>query len=54
MISGTVTHPKDLQPAIDALTTKGRMYLRELAQGQEPQPWMIAKAADYEREHGKP
>lgn len=52
MIEGKVTPPKDLTPAIEALGGKGKEYLRELADGGDVQPWMIAKAADYER-YGK-
>ena len=52
MIEGKVTHPEDLQPAIDALGEKGKAYLKALSGSEKIQPWMIAKAADFEREHG--
>ena len=47
--TGKVTPPKDLQPAIDALGSRGRSYLRGLSQGQTITPLMLAKAADFER-----
>jgi len=50
-ISGTFTPPKDLQPAIDALGSKGKkrlLYLVRLNNGKMT-PDLIAKAADYER-----
>lgn len=46
---GTVLPPQDLGPAIDALTEKGRDYLDTLAGDGTIEPWMIAKAADWER-----
>lgn len=51
-MEGIVTPPKDLQPAIDALSEKGKAYLTALSGGQKVLPWMIAKAADWERENG--
>lgn len=48
-LQGTVTPPKDLQPAIDALGPRGRSYLKGLAQGDKITPKMLAKAADFER-----
>jgi hypothetical protein len=49
IVAGKVEPPKDLQPAIDALSETGRNYLKALAAGENIHPWMIAKAADYER-----
>ena len=53
-ISGKVTYPDDLQPAIDALGKQGRFRLEQLKKENENklEPWMIAKAADFERLHG--
>jgi hypothetical protein len=51
--TGTVTHPEDLTPAIEALGPVGRDHLLRLAGGRKVEPWMIAKAADYEN-YGKP
>lgn len=50
-VSGRVTPPKDLTPAIDALGDRGKAYLRALAapHGGVVTPQMIAKAADYDR-----
>ena len=50
-VTGTVTPPDDLQPAIDALTDKGREYLNKLLEehGGVVTPWMLAQSADYER-----
>ena len=48
-IMGTVTPPKDLQPAIDALGQRGRSYLKGLAQTDKITPKMLAQAADFER-----
>ena len=48
-VQGKVTPPDDLQPAIDALTSKGRSYLKGLAQNDPITPQMLAKAADFER-----
>ena len=53
MMSGIVTPPDDLQPAIDALGPKGRLRLTELAQGKTITPHMLAKAADHGRENGE-
>ena len=50
---GTVTPPNDLEPAIKALTDKGRRYLNELCEGREVKPADIAKAADFERDDGE-
>jgi hypothetical protein len=49
LMYGTVLPPQDLGPAIDALTEKGRDYLDTLAGDGTIEPWMIAKAADWER-----
>ena len=50
-LSGRVTPPDDLRPAIDALTPEGRQRLADLTEknGGFIKPWMIAQAADYER-----
>ena len=48
-MSGTVTPPEDLQPAIDALTPKGLAWLKERTKGREVLPADIAKAFDFER-----
>ena len=50
-MTGKVTPPADLQPAIDALGSKGKSYLKGLSQGKI-EPWMIAQAADHEN-YGK-
>ena len=47
-VTGKVTPPADLQPAIDALGPKGKSYLKGLSQGTI-EPWMLAQAADFER-----
>lgn len=47
--AGTVTHPDDLQPAIDKLTETGRAWLEQRTEGREVMPRDIALAADYER-----
>jgi len=52
-LSGTVTPPDDLQPAIDALGPKGLAYLIVNAQGDDVTPEMLAQAADHGREHGE-
>jgi len=52
-MSGTVTPPDDLQPAIDALGPKGRSYLKGLAQNDPITPHMLARAADHGRLHGE-
>jgi len=54
-ITGTVTPPDDLQPAIDALGPIARGYLEAWIEEMEGQvtPRMIAQAADYGREHGE-
>ena len=57
MLQATVTPPEDLTPAIEALGTVGRDYLDRLMQQHDvdtPDPWMLAKAADYGRLHGEP
>ena len=46
---GVVTPPDDFQPAIDALTDKGREWLYERTEGRDVTPEDLAKAADYER-----
>jgi hypothetical protein len=50
-IAGTFTPPKDLRPAIESLTPKGRQKLADLVDenGGIIETWMIARAADYER-----
>ena len=48
-VTGTVTPPDDLQPAIDALGPKGKSYLKGLTGDKEITPTMLAKAADFER-----
>jgi hypothetical protein len=51
-MSGTVTPPDDLQPAIDALGPAGREHLIRLlveAGNSNPTPDMLAKAADHDR-----
>ena len=49
VISGVVTPPKDLQPAIDALGPMGSAYLKALAAGGKITPLLLAQAADFER-----
>jgi hypothetical protein len=46
---GKVTPPKDLGPAIEALTDKGREFLQKETKGRKITPPDIARAADYER-----
>ncbi len=48
-MGGTVTHPDDLQPAIDALTEMGRAWLLKRCQGREITPADLALAGDFER-----
>ena len=48
-ISGVVTHPTDLQPAIDALTEVGRAWLLKQTKGRDIAPRDIALAGDFER-----
>ena len=48
-MSGTVTPPDDLQPAIDALSEMGRAWLKKQSKGRAVTPADIAHAADYER-----
>lgn len=48
-MSGTVTPPDDLQPAIDALSDIGRAWLYKQTLGRDILPRDLAKAADYER-----
>ena len=48
-MSGTVTPPDDLQPAIDALSDIGRAWLKKQTKGRDVKPADIAHAADYER-----
>ena len=50
---GIVTHPDDLEPAINALGEKGRQFLEERCKGRKIKPADIAKAADFERENGE-
>ena len=52
-LKGVVTPPKDLQPAIDALTQKGKSYLKGLSGGDKIEPWMLAQAADHERNENR-
>jgi len=47
-VSGQVNHPKDLKPAIEALTEKGLNFLKDKTKGREITPKDIAKAADFE------
>ena len=56
VMSGTVTPPDDLQPAIDALGPVGKALLdvRVAATGGTVTPDMLAVSADYGREHGEP
>ena len=49
IFTARVTPPADLQPAIDALTDKGKEFLKELAGDGKITPDMLAKAADFER-----
>lgn len=55
-IVGKFVPPKDLGPAIAQLGDRGLERLEELKAGNNGkiEPWMIAKAADYGREHGEP
>ena len=51
-VTGTVTPPDDLQPAIDALGPRGKQYLLKLqfeSGTSEVTPDMLAQSADYER-----
>ena len=48
-VSGKVTHPEDLQPAIDALTEIGHAWLMRRCQGREITPQDLALAGDFER-----
>jgi len=48
-LGGTVTHPTDLQPAINALTDIGRAWLNKRTQGRAVTPRDVALAADFER-----
>ncbi len=48
-VSGTVTPPDDLQPAIDALTELGRAWLMKHTKGRQITPRDLARAADFER-----
>ena len=52
MITGNVTPPSDLGPAIAALGEQGKQRLETLIEdnGGKLEHWMIAVAADYERE----
>lgn len=50
VMSGKVTPPDDLQPAIDALTNKGKMWLDAYTQGRDITPRDLALAGDFERE----
>ena len=55
MISGKVTPPDNLNPAIEALGPKGTEYLYvKLEAGVPLSPDLLAKAADYGREYGEP
>jgi hypothetical protein len=51
---GRVTHPDNLEPAIQALTDKGREHLKSRCEGRDVTPTDIAMAADFERGYGKP
>ena len=46
---GTVTHPEDLQPAINALTDMGRAWLNKRTKGRDITPKDLALAGDFER-----
>jgi hypothetical protein len=48
--SGVFKPPANLQPAIDALTPRGRARMYDALQGREPTADAIAQAADWERE----
>lgn len=48
-VTGTVTPPDDLQPAIDALSDTGRAWLNRRCKGRDIQPRDVALAADFER-----
>lgn len=48
-VSGTVTHPSDLQPAIDALSEMGRAWLNKRCEGRAIAPRDLALAGDFER-----
>lgn len=50
---GRVVPPADLQPAINALSDKGKKFLEQTCQGRQITPQDIAKAADHERGDGK-
>ena len=50
MGSGTVTHPKDLQPAIDAMPDEAKTRLTFRCQGRKPTPKDIAETMDWYRE----
>ena len=46
-ISGTVTPPNDLQPAIDDLPDVGKLWLAKRCNGRAVLPQDIARAADF-------
>lgn len=48
-MSGVVTPPDDLQPAIDALTEIGRAWLMKRTEGRSITPKDLALAGDFER-----
>lgn len=50
MAVGTVTAPKDLQPAIDAMPEPAKARLRFRCQGKKPTPKDIAETMDWYRE----
>lgn len=48
-MSGTVTPPADLSPAINALGEIGKAWLKKRTKGRPVAPRDIALAADFER-----
>lgn len=48
-ITGKVTHPDDLQPAIDALSELGQAWLLKRTEGRLVTPQDLALAGDFER-----
>ena len=49
-VSGTVTHPDDLRPAIEALGEVGQWWLATRCNGRAVQPADVARAADFEND----
>ncbi len=48
-IVGKVTHPDNLQPAIDALSEIGKAWLNKRTEGRDVTPKDLALAGDFER-----